>query len=243
MNNDEKLPECPCGHINAYGQRERAKYYCLKGCEGQHRYYCEDNCAIEEKHNHLPKKITDLVEEYRLRWDYLKQDIHNVLYHAEKSFIPYEKIAEKLEEYFEAQVKKGLKQEYCELQCLKEQIKAVCNEGTDSTGGQSIMKMIIDLKLIELLASDYYRTQIGNDLDALRSLAKINEDKFYSLYKDAIAIASTQSKVWEDLTDKSRELLTNLKMRELEESKFSQAKQIQDLAAKIDLLMSKLGTK
>lgn len=243
-NFDEKLPDCPCRQISdVTGQLAKAKYFCVKGCPGQERYYCEEFCATEEKHNHLGKKITDLVTEYCLRWDYLKQDIQNVIQHAKKSFIPYEHIAEKLEEYFEPQVAKGLKQEYCELQYLGEQVNSVCNEGTDSTNGLSITKMIIDLKLIELIECEKYRTTIGTDLDLLRSLAMINEDKFYSLYKNAIAIASTQSKVWEELNDKSRDLLTNLKMRELEESKFEQAKQIKDLAEKVELLMSKLGSK
>lgn len=225
QNHEEKLPNCPCGNYGMNNQLVKAKYYCLKGCDGP-KYYCEEFCLVPEKHNHLPKRIVELVFEYEMRWGYLKQDIQIVDTGAKKSFIPYDQIAENLETLFEDRVSKGLKQEYCDLQNLKEQINVVYSEGTESTEGVSIQEMITKFKLIELIDSDRHRTQIGEDLDKLRSLAIIDEEKFYNLYKDAIAIASTKGRVWEGLDDKSKELLTNLKMRELEESKFLQARQL-----------------
>lgn len=50
---------------------------------------------------------------------------------------------------------------------------------------------------------------------------KIDEEKFYNLYKSIIAVVSTRGNVWASLSSESRDLLTRLKLRELEESKLT----------------------
>lgn len=67
------LPPCPCG-------KAKARYICMEPdghCKGT-RYFCEEFCMTKPLHNHLPEKITELVNACEIMWTNLMTDLSSV---------------------------------------------------------------------------------------------------------------------------------------------------------------------
>ena len=112
----------------------------------------------------------------------------------------------------------------------------------DEDGDEEAVKgYIVGLKLIELFEKEPIRNSIGEQLDKLRYLEKVDETRFYNAYLPAVKVCSTEGAAWEGLNDASYRLLSRLKFRAFEEQVRELSYQQNEMAAQVRMLIQRFN--
>lgn len=196
-------------------------------------------------HNHLPDKITENVNKLELEWKNLMVDISNVQEKAQKSYEPYNSVASSLENLAQnhnISLTNPIQKDFNQLVNLSRYANNKYYGNPDEGEEETVKHYIVKLQLLELFDIEKVRNKLGEDLDLLRYLEKIDEDRFYDAYKPAIDICSTKGGVWSNLDSPSYQLLSRLKFRAFEDT-ITSLKGTQDtMANKVELLFSLLNS-
>lgn len=239
--NDEEffqfLPNCEVHHgLPAYN-------YC-EGCKGNGPlYFCNDNCLDSEFHDHFPKKIPHWVLELKARYANLEKDLDHLILLVAQAKEPYSEVIERLDEMtsddMRERVEKRIQEDIEALNTTKAILTNMICGDQEREGTVAYMVEHWDLK--GLLAIEPRRITIGNDIDELRYLLQIDEERIYLNYKETLEKTVNGPALYKDLSPQSEALMARLKLRASESQRCDLEKRFKELERVVEGLRQKVA--